>query len=125
MKKILIAILLTLSIAGVYIFMNKLYYPPLPIESMSKKEVVHALKSSDEKIVPLTVENGKQWVLINERSQPIIDALIIDMLQNYGWAFKAKEGSGLFFEKQNTKLIVTTEKWTSNYSLVDIPINYK
>lgn len=125
MKKILIAILLTVLIAGVYIFMNKLYYPPLPIESMSKKEVVHALKSSDEKIVPLTVENGKQWVLINERNQPIIDELIVDMLQNYGWAFKAKEGSGLFFEKQNTKLIVTTEKWTSNYSLVDIPINYK
>ena len=125
MKKILIAILLTLSIAGVYIFMNKLYYPPLPIESMSKKEVVHALKSSDEKIVPLTVENGKQWVLINERSQPIIDELIIDMLQNYGWIFKEKEGSGLFFEKQNTKLIVTTQKWTGNYTLVDIPINYK
>ena len=125
MKKILIAILLTLSIAGVYIFMNKLYYPPLPIESMSKKEVVHALKSSDEKIVPLTVENGKQWILVNERNQTIIDELIIDMLQNYGWAFKAKEGSGLFFEKQNTKLIVTTQKWTGNYTLVDIPINYK
>ena len=125
MKKILFAILLIATLAGTYIFINKLYYPPLPIESMSKKEVVHALKSSDEKIVPLTVENGKQWVLINERNQTIIDELIIDMLQNYGWAFKAKEGSGLFFEKQNTKLIVTTEKWTSNYSLVDIPINYK
>ena len=125
MKKILITILLIVLIASVYIFINKLYYPPLPIESMSKKEVVHALKSSDEKIVPLTVENGKQWVLVNERNQTIIDALIIDMLQNYGWIFNAKEGSGLFFEKQNTKLIVTTEKWTSNYSLVDIPINYK
>ena len=125
MKKIFIGILLAVLIAGVYIFVNRLYYPPLPIKTMSKKEVVHALKSTDEKIVPLMVENGKQWVLVNERNQSIVDALIIDMLQNYGWIFKEKEGSGLFFEKQNTKLIVTTQKWTGNYSLVDIPINYK
>ena len=125
MKKIPFIILLIAALAGAYIFVNKLYYPSLPIDTMSKKEVLDALHDTDEKIVPLTNENGKQWFIVNERNQAIVDKIIVDMLQNYGWVFKEKEGSGLFFEKQNTKLIVTTEKWTGNYSLVDIPINYK
>ncbi len=125
MKKILIGFLLIATLAGTYIFTNKLYYPALPIDKMSKKEVVQALKNSDENIVPLTVENGKQWFIVSERNQANVNDTVIDMLQNYGWTFKVKEGSGLFFEKQNEELIVTTQKWTGNYSLIDIPINYK
>ena len=125
MKKIPFIILLLATLAGAYIFINKLYYPSLPIDTMSKKEVVHTLKISDEKIVPLTVENGKQWVLVNEHNQTMANELVIDMLHNYGWTFKEQNGGGLFFEKQNEKLVVTTKRWTGNYSLVDIPINYK
>ena len=117
--------LLLVSIAGLYIFINKLYYPALPIDTISKKEIIKKLNNSEEEIIPLTTENGKQWFIVNIRKQQNVDVIIIDMLQNYGWIFKAKEGSGLFFEKQNTKLIVTTQKWTGNYSLVDIPLNYK
>ena len=125
MKKIPFIILLIVVLAGGYIFMNKLYYPPLPIDTLSKKEVLDSLHHTDEKIVPITTENGKQWFIVNERNQAIVDDLIIDMLQNDGWTFKVKDGSGLFFEKQNENLIVTTRKWTGNYSLIDIPIHYK
>ena len=40
------------------------------------------------------------------------------------WIFKEKDGSGLFFEKQGEDLIVTTQKWISNYSVVDIPMRF-
>ncbi|MEK9197025.1 hypothetical protein [Ureibacillus sp. FSL E2-3493] len=42
-----------------------------------------------------------------------------------GWTLTDKDGSGLFFEKQGEKLIVTTQKWTSEYVLVDIPADWK
>jgi len=125
MKKILFAILLIAALAGAYIFINKLYYPPLPIDTISKKEVLNLLHQSDQKIVFLTTENGKEWFIIDERNQVNNAEIITDMLQKYGWAYIEQLGSGFFFEKQNEKLIVTTQKWTSNYSLVDIPTNYK
>jgi len=34
---------------------------------------------------------------------------------------KQKDGAGIFFEIQGNRLIVTTQKWTSNYVLVQIP----
>ena len=80
---------------------------------------------SDEKIVFLTTENGKGWFIMDERNQVNRAEIITDMFQSYGWAYIEKMGSGFFFEKQNEILIVTTQKWTSNYTLVDIPINYK
>jgi len=43
------------------------------------------------------------------------------MVSQKGWIFKQKDGSGLFFEKQVTSLIVSTEKWTSDCMLVKIP----
>lgn len=125
MKKILFAILLIAALAGAYIFINKLYYPPLPIDTISKKEVLNRLHQSNEKIVFLTTENGKEWFIIDERNQVNRAEIITDMLQNYGWAYIEQLGSGFFFEKQNEILIVTTQQWTRNYSLVDIPINYK
>ena len=80
---------------------------------------------SDEKIVFLTTENGKEWFIIDERNQVNRDEIITDMLQSYGLAYIEQIGSGFFFEKQNEILIVTSQKWTGNYTLVDIPINYK
>lgn len=46
------------------------------------------------------------------------------MIGSKGWKFKEKEGSGLFFEKGDEKLIVTTEMWTGKYVLVKVPENY-
>lgn len=125
MKKILFAILLIAALAGAYIFINKLYYPALPIDTISKKQVLDHLHHSDEKIVFLTTENGKEWFIIDERNQVNRAEIITDMLQNYGWTYIEQMGNGFFLEKQNEILIVTTQKWTRNYSLVDIPINYK
>lgn len=124
MKKILIIFGLILVVTGTFVFYNKLYYPPLPIETISKKEVLDKLNHSDEKIIKLTIEKGKEWYIVNERNQAIANEVIIDFLNQKNWVFKEKDGSGLFFEKQGEHLIISTEKWTVNYSLVDIPLNF-
>ena len=121
MKKILITIGLIVVLVGAFGFYNKLYYPSLPIETISKKEVVDKLNHSDKDIFKLTSENGKVWYIVNERNQSNVDEVIKEMMSEKDWIFKEKDGSGLFFEKQGEDLIVTTQKWTSNYSLVDIP----
>lgn len=124
MKRLLITFGLIVVLAGAFVFYNKLYYPPLPIETISKKEVIEKLNKSDEKIIKLTSENGKEWYIVNEQNQSIIDEIIIDMLSQKEWVFKRKDGSGLFFEKQGEDLIITTQKWTGDYSLVDIPMKF-
>ncbi len=124
MKGILITFGLIVVLAGVFVFYNKLYYPSLPIETISKKEVIEKLNHSDKKIIKLTSENGREWYIVNERDQSIVDETIIDMLSQNGWVFKRKDGSGLFFEKQGEDLMITTQKWTSDYSLVDIPMKF-
>ena len=124
MKKILTTIGLIVVFVGVFGFYNKLYYPSLPIETISKKEVIDKLNDSDKKIIQLTSEKGKVWYIVNERNQSSVDEIIKEMMNEKGGSFKEKDGSGLFFEKQGEDLIVTTQKWTSNYSLVDIPMGF-
>ena len=124
MKRALLVIGLITILFGTLIYSNKLYYPSLPIENMSKKEVIKNLNGTDQEIVPLTNENDKQWFIISERNISEADEMIKEMVMQKGWTFTQKEGSGLFFEKQGENLIVTTQKWTGNYVLVEIPDSF-
>jgi len=124
MKKTLITIALIVVLVGAFVFYNKLYYPSLPIETISKKEVIKKLNNSDEIIIKLAEEDGKEWYIVNERNQSNVDEIIKDIMNEKDWVFKEKDGSGLFFEKQGEDLIITTQKWTGNYSLVDIPLKF-
>ena len=124
MKRALLVIGLITILFGTLIYSNKLYYPSLPIENMSKKEVIKKLNDTDQKIVPLTNDNDKQWFIISERNISEADEMIKEMVMQKGWTFTQKEGSGLFFEKQGENLIVTTQKWTGNYVLVEIPDSF-
>ena len=121
MKKVLLIIGLIILFVGGVVFYNKLYYPMLPIENMSKKEVLEKVNDSDNQIIQLSKENNIEWYIIKERNISDADEMIIELVSQKGWMFKEKEGSGLFFEKEDEKLIVTTQKWTSDYLLVKIP----
>lgn len=125
MKKVFVTIGFIIIIAGALVFYNKLYYPSLPIETISKREVLEKLNTSDQPIVFLSKENDQEWYIVNERNQSASDEIIKEMASQSGWAFTDKDGSGLFFEKQGERLIVTTQKWTGEYVLVDIPTNWK
>ncbi|RDU38258.1 hypothetical protein DRW41_01420 [Neobacillus piezotolerans] len=122
-KKVL-AGLLALFAAGVILFYSKMYYPPLPIKHLSKKEVFEKAHGTNGQIVKLSFENNYAWYISNERNMEITDEAIKELITSYGWTFFQKEGSGLFFKKQEETLIVSTQKWTADYTLIKIPAGF-
>jgi hypothetical protein len=127
MKKVGFILGITIVIIAVFIFLNKLYYPSLPIENLSAKEAVDKLKESESKIAEIAVEGDSIWYITSSEKKgiSIADENIKQMIGSNGWEFKEKDGAGLFFEKDGRKLIATTQMWTGNYVLVKIPGNYK
>lgn len=120
-----VGIILGIAAVSVVLFMfvNKLYYPSLPIENLSAKEQINKLRNSDEKIVEFAKDDDSIWYIT--RSQSEIDENIKQMIGSNGWEFTEKEGSGLFFEKENEKLIVTTQMWTKKYVLIQVQNKFK
>ncbi|MED3803902.1 hypothetical protein P4562_18420 [Lysinibacillus xylanilyticus] len=124
MKKVLLTIGIIVFLVGAFVFYNKLYLPPLPIENISKKTVIEKINDSETRMVKLSNENGQEWYVIKERDTSAADEMIKEMLYQIGWTFKQKDGNGLFFERHGKNLIVATQKWTGDYLLVKIPVNF-
>ena len=122
MKKIGLLLAALFVVSGVLIDSNKLLYPPLPIDSLTPKEAIHKLNASPVDLVALSNDKKATWYLtaISARGIQKVDEDIQQMMANEGWAFLEKEGSGLFFEKNGERSIVTTEMWTKQYVLVQI-----
>lgn len=122
MKKIGLLIVALFVVSGVFIVSNKLLYPPLPIDSLTPKEAIQKLNASPFDLVALSNDKQATWYLatISARGIQKVDEDIQQMMANEGWAFLEKEGSGLFFEKNGERSIVTTEMWTKQYVLVQI-----
>ena len=123
MRKLLAALGLLIVIVGAFIFINKFYYPSLPMESISKKEAFEKGNNSDNGLVKLAEESGYEWYIVSKQNISETDELIRETASQHGWTFIQKEGSGLFFEKSGDQLIVSTQQWTSDYLLVKIPAN--
>ena len=121
MKKLLGIFVLVIVATGASIFTSRSYYPPLPIESVSKKEAIEKGNSRNADLVKLTDENGYAWYILNKQNTSEADEIIKEMVNPHGWTFIQKEGSGLFFEKKDASLIVSTQQWTGNWLLVKIP----
>ncbi len=127
MKKVGIILVLFITVIAVFVFINKLYYPSLPIDDISAKQAIELLKESDSKIAEIAVEADSIWYITSSENKDIsiADENIKQMIGSYGWEFKGKDGAGLFFEKDEKRLIATTQMWTKNYVLVKIPSNFK
>ncbi|WP_226086710.1 hypothetical protein [Mesobacillus sp. S13] len=127
MKKVGFILGIALGMIAVFIFVNKLYYPSLPIENVSAKEAIDQLKESESKIAEIAVEGDSIWYITRSENKgiSIADETIKQMIGSNGWEFKEKDGAGLFFEKDGRRLIATTQMWTSNYVLVKIPGDFK
>lgn len=123
MRKLLAALGLLIVFVGVYLFINKFYYPSLPIENISKKEAFEKGNNSDNGLVKLAEESGYEWYIVSKQNISETDELIRETASQHGWTFIQKEGSGLFFEKKGDSLVVSTQQWTSDYLLVKIPAN--
>lgn len=123
MKKVLLLFGVIIAIFVVYVFANKLYYPPLPITGVSPKEAIDRLSESESKIVQIAEEGNVLWFMTRTENKgiSIADENIKQLIMAKGWVFKEKDGAGLFFEKEGERLIATTQMWTKNYVLVKIP----
>ncbi|QFT87588.1 hypothetical protein FIU87_02900 [Bacillus sp. THAF10] len=65
MKKWLVIIIIGLIIVtlGVLAFNSKFYYPELPVESVSKKEVLQSIENATEPIVKIANEKSYEWFI--------------------------------------------------------------
>lgn len=63
MRKWLKLIFIVLIIFGVIFIYTKVYYPPLPITSVSKSEVINKVKKSNGNIVKIAEEESYQWYI--------------------------------------------------------------
>ncbi|MGD6876443.1 hypothetical protein [Bacillus infantis] len=127
MKKVGFIFGIAIVIIAVFIFVNKWYYPSLPIKNVSAKEAIEKLKESEKKIAEIAVEGDSIWYITSSQNtgKSIADENIKQMIRSNGWEFKEKDGAGLFFEKDGRRLIATTQMWTGNYVLVKIPADFK
>lgn len=127
MKQVGIILGIVVVIVAVFIFVNKSYYPSLPIDNLSAKEAIKKLKNSDEKIVEIATDDDSIWYITKTENEgiSIADENIIQMIGSKGWEFKEKDGAGLFFEKDGERLLVTTQMWTKKYVLVQVQNKFK
>ena len=102
------------------LFYSKSYYPALPIDSISKREVVKKGNSSNENILKLTDEKGYEWY-ISKMNQGNANEQLKQMMESRGWAFKEQMGAGLFFTKGNEEIIVEGRMWTGKYVIFQVP----
>ncbi|KMJ57197.1 hypothetical protein AB685_17465 [Bacillus sp. LL01] len=111
-------------ILGIVAYNSRFYYASLPIESVSKKEVLQSINNSSEPIVKIANEDGYEWFITrDEHGQD--DENIKLLMKEHGWEFQTQDGSGYFFEKEDADLIVTTQMWTGKYVIVQVPQDWK
>lgn len=122
MKRVVIVLSLVILIGAIYVFISKTYYPALPIEDLSAKETIQKLENSDENLVEIATDEGSTWYITRSLNEGVqtADENVEQMLALSGWKFTEKLGAGLFFEKDDKKLMVTTQMWTKKYVLVQV-----
>ncbi len=101
---------------------SKFYYPALPIDTMSKKEIINSLQSKD--MIKIGADQKNEWYM-TKKDQGMANEKIKDMIQEEEWKFRNYDGNGLFFEKKDKTLIASTQMWTGDYVLVNVPLGWK
>lgn len=114
-------------IVAMFMFVNKSYYPSLPVENLSAKEAIEKLKNTDEKIIEIATDDDSIWYITRTENKgiSIADDNIKQMIGSKGWEFKEIDGAGLFFEKDGERLLATTRMWTKKYVIVQVQSKFK
>lgn len=89
MKKVGFILSIVIVVIASFIFVNKLYYPALPIENLSAKDAINKLKESASKIVEIAVEGDSIWYITSSENRgiSIADENIKKMVVSNGWEF--------------------------------------
>ncbi|TYS59521.1 hypothetical protein FZC76_22075 [Sutcliffiella horikoshii] len=121
---IISAVFISILFVTIFIYLNQLRYPDLPadVESTTPREVVQKLNESNQKLVEISKDNEATWYIIENKED--VNTHIQQLISSKGWIFKEIDGNSLFFEKEDEKLIVSTQMWTSKYRLVKVPAHF-
>jgi hypothetical protein len=122
LKKGVFILAIVLVIFALFIFVNKSYYPSIPLDNLTAKEAIEKLEKSDSKVVEIAEDDAAIWYITRTENEgiSISDENIKQMIISKGWEFKEKDSAGLFFEKEGVDLVATTQIWTKKYVLVKI-----
>lgn len=121
MKKWIAAIVVIGVISTYMALSTKFHYPELPFSNKTKNEVANLATNSTLPLSKITQEDGYIW-LVTDDSEDIAEESLKKRLQKNGWEFVEKNGSGYFFERNGERVMIESEKWTSNYLLFQLPI---
>ncbi|MBT2689717.1 hypothetical protein J7I93_16135 [Bacillus sp. ISL-47] len=124
MNKWMISIIVLFACLAGYVFYSKVYYPELPIESITKREAVAKGEKSVYKMTKIAEENSHVWYMAQMKQGKAYDLMKEKMAKN-GWSFIEQNGAGFFFEKREKTLIVTSQMWTGKYVLFSVPMESK
>lgn len=113
------SILVVFTLISVWLYSSKTYYPALPFDGGSKKEVVEKLDKSTNELVELAKVDGFYWLGYRGNQLEGRDNLIKEM-ENRGLKYDFYEGAGIFFENDE-RIIITGTMWTGDYILYKIP----
>lgn len=109
-----------LILFGVILIYTKGYYPPLPVTSVSKSELISKVNKSNGNIVKIVEENGYQW-FISEMKQGKAYENLKKLMADKGWFFKEQVGSGFVFQNEQGEITVLSEMWTKKYVIFHFP----
>lgn len=117
---ILSFIAIVLLVVGI-LFYTKSYYPELPIEGVSKREVIRLLEHPGGELILLKNDGLINWYGF-KGNQFNGSKELIEILQSQGLVFIEQMGSGyMFTDHTGSKVIVESQMWTGKYVLYEIP----
>ncbi|MBS4214844.1 hypothetical protein [Neobacillus rhizophilus] len=121
MRKWVKSISIVLILFGVLlIYLKDVYYPSLPIDSVSKSEVINKVHKSDGNIVKIAEEDSYQWY-ISEMKQGKAYENLKSFMEEKGWFFKEQLGSGFVFQNEQGEIMVSSEMWTRKFVIFHFP----
>lgn len=104
-------------------YYDKSLYPPLPIQSISKKEVLAIANQQSDHFIKITEEDGYEWYMSKWGKKEVFNE-VKKMLGKYGWEIQKEKGNKLIFNKGEEQLTITTDRWSKNYTLAKIPVGW-
>lgn len=125
-KKKVILLTTAAAISGLAIFLaivfnNKSYYPPLPMEKVTKRELLQLVDEHHQGLVQITVDEEHSWYIFEGNQLEGATALKA-MMKEQDLVFVEQMGAGYFFEDhKSNSVIVTSQMWTSKYVLYKVP----
>jgi len=113
-----------LVVIGFWMYVDRpaFLYPALPFSHPDKSSVVAKLKQADdEMLVPLSADSNTSYFWVGAKSSQGSEASRLKLLlQKAGWSFLEQEGAGYFFEKDQKRIVITSQMWSRDFVLYKV-----